>query len=137
MASLKRLACDQLIFAPAFISTFFSSSLILDGRAGEIPEKLKTDLFSTAIANFKVWVPAQFINFLVLPPQYQVLFANVVGFFWGIYLSNVNYNSKSSDSSGSSDNSSSSSSNDGSDRDASSKNNSSSSSLGDDKGKNI
>jgi hypothetical protein len=39
----------------------------------EIPEKLQSDWKETTLANFKVWVPAQFINFVIIPAQYQVL----------------------------------------------------------------
>ncbi|KAH8941334.1 hypothetical protein BDL97_14G032500 [Sphagnum fallax] len=35
----------------------------------------------------KLWVPFQFINFLVVPQPLQVAFANVVALVWNIYLS--------------------------------------------------
>lgn len=91
---LKRLALDQLCFAPVFLPCFISVAMILDGKAADIPDKLKADWFPTVVANYSVWVPCQFINFRFVPPHQQVLFANFVGFFWNMYLSYTCYNSK-------------------------------------------
>ena len=42
--------------------------------------------FSVLLANYKVWTVPQLINLTLVPVQYQVLFANLVAFFWNIYL---------------------------------------------------
>ncbi len=89
---LKRLSFDQLLFAPLFLPCFFSCALILDGTPELIPSKLKNDWLTTVVTNYAVWVPCQFINFKFMPPHHQVLFANIVGFFWNIYLSYACYN---------------------------------------------
>jgi protein Mpv17 len=93
MATLQRLTLDQLVFAPLFIPSFFSMALLLDGTPELIPVKLEADWSSTVLANYAVWVPAQFLNFKFVPPQFQVLFSHSVGFFWNIYLSFVTYDS--------------------------------------------
>lgn len=85
--ALKRLFLDQTFFAPSFLSSFFSAALLLDGYPEKILPKIKADLIQTMLANYSVWVPCQFINFRLVPPHLQVLFANFVGFFWNIYLS--------------------------------------------------
>mmetsp|Transcript_20984 Transcript_20984/g.30275 ORF Transcript_20984/g.30275 Transcript_20984/m.30275 type:complete len:188 (-) Transcript_20984:60-623(-) len=87
----KRVALDQFLFAPVFLSTFISSNLILMGTPEQIIPKLKADLLNTVIANNAVWIPAQFINLGVVPKQYQVLFANFVGLFWNTYLSWITF----------------------------------------------
>lgn len=89
--SLKRLALDQLFFAPIFIPTFFSCALLLERKPSEIPNKIKNDWLQTVLANYVVWVPAQFINFKMITPAFQVLFSNSVGCFWNIYLSYETY----------------------------------------------
>lgn len=88
----QRLAIDQLLFAPLFIPTIFSFALLLEGKANEIQAKLKADWFNTVMANYILWVPAQFINFRFFPLMYQTLFSNSVGFFWNIFLSWKTYN---------------------------------------------
>jgi protein Mpv17 len=86
-STVNRVLLDQLLFAPLFLSGFFSFALALEGSYQNIIPKLKADLVSTIFANFSVWIPAQLINFGFVHPSFQVLFANIVGFFWNIYLS--------------------------------------------------
>ena len=90
-ATMQRLALDQLLFAPAFIAGFFSLALLLEGRPEMVYDKLRSDWLPTFSANLTLWVPSMFINFRYIPPQYQVLFSNCVGFYWNIYLSFATY----------------------------------------------
>ncbi|TMW58708.1 hypothetical protein Poli38472_010267 [Pythium oligandrum] len=90
-AVLKRLAMDQLGFAPTFLPIFFTMLLTLEGVPETIPEKVRTEWWPTTKANWVVWVPAQLINFRFVPGNLQVLFANFVGFFWNSYLSYVSH----------------------------------------------
>ena len=89
MTTAKRVALDQFIFAPLTICLFMAGTLLLEGNKEKIPEKVRSDWFNTLLANYTIWVPAQFINFSVIPAPLRVLWANMVGFFWSIYLSNV------------------------------------------------
>lgn len=45
---------------------------VLQGKGHEVKSKLRNDLKPTVIANWKLWVPAQFINFRMVPPHLQV-----------------------------------------------------------------
>ena len=45
---------------------------VAQGKGHEVKSKLKNDLKPTVIANWKLWVPAQFINFRLVPPHLQV-----------------------------------------------------------------
>jgi len=88
VAPYFRLVLDQMMFAPCFIASFFVILAALDNKSyDEIKQKLQNDLYPTVKYNFSVWVPAQFINFNLVPPHLQVLWANGVGFFLNIYLS--------------------------------------------------
>lgn len=44
----------------------------MQGKGHEVKNKLRNDLKPTVIANWKLWVPAQFINFRMVPPHLQV-----------------------------------------------------------------
>ena len=45
-------------------------------------------LYVTAlIGNWKIWTVPQLVNLSVIPVEFRVLFANLVAFFWNIYLS--------------------------------------------------
>lgn len=73
-----------------FLGLFFVALGILDGQSlHEIEMKLRTDLYGTVVYNATLWIPAQLINFSLVPAPLQVLFANGIGFFWNIYLSYV------------------------------------------------
>lgn len=61
--TLKRLILDQSVFAPTAIPTYLFLIMALEGRASEAPAKLRRDYLDTMIANWKLWIPAQFINF--------------------------------------------------------------------------
>lgn len=43
------------------------------------------------MTNWKIWPAATMINFMYVPMQYRVLFANFIGLFWNIYLSYITY----------------------------------------------
>eukprot|EP00904_Undaria_pinnatifida_P007476 jgi/Undpi1/3859/HiC_scaffold_16.g07227.m1 len=84
---VKRVALDQLVFAPVFLASFLSVVMLLDGNAAKIEPKLRADYTATVASNWGYWIPAQMINFRFVAPVYQVLYSNSVGFVWNIYLS--------------------------------------------------
>lgn len=84
---LMRMAIDQVFFAPVFVAACFSTLFLLEGKPKEIPDKLKSDLKPAVFANWKLWVPAQFINFVYVPPPLRVAFSSCVSLLWNVYLS--------------------------------------------------
>uniref|UniRef100_A0A803LZV1 Uncharacterized protein n=2 Tax=Chenopodium quinoa TaxID=63459 RepID=A0A803LZV1_CHEQI len=82
-----RLILDQFIFAPIFIGTFLSTLITLEGRPSEVVPKLKQEWVSSVIANWKLWIPFQFLNFRFVPQQFQVLASNFVAVIWNVILS--------------------------------------------------
>lgn len=85
--ALGRLALDQGIFAPFFVTLFISSLLTLNGEARLIKPKLQQDLLSTVTANWALWIPGQFLNFRFVPAQFNLLASNVLALIWSTYLS--------------------------------------------------
>eukprot|EP01133_Synstelium_polycarpum_P010597 gene10597-12331_t len=81
-----KLIADQLIFAPFINIAFYTVLALLDRKPGSILIKLYFDLMPTLKASWKVWPLAQFINFSFVPSHLRVLFGNLVGFLWSIYL---------------------------------------------------
>ncbi|KAL3678257.1 hypothetical protein R1sor_021213 [Riccia sorocarpa] len=82
-----RLALDQFVFSPIFIAVFISSLMTLEGKSSQIVAKLKQDLWPACLANWKLWIPAQAINFMLVPQKLQVGFANIVALAWNTYMS--------------------------------------------------
>eukprot|EP01112_Ceratiomyxa_fruticulosa_P020445 TRINITY_DN695_c0_g1_i1.p1 TRINITY_DN695_c0_g1~~TRINITY_DN695_c0_g1_i1.p1 ORF type:complete len:193 (+),score=49.19 TRINITY_DN695_c0_g1_i1:99-677(+) len=85
----ERLALDQLLFAPFINVYFFTVMCILGGNPSSAPAVVRSQLWPTLKASWKVWPLAQFINFNFVPPQLRVLFGNFVAFFWSMYLSSL------------------------------------------------
>jgi len=81
------LILDQGVFAPAFLCVFLSSLFTIEGMQDQIVPKLKQDFASTVVANWKIWIPFQFLNFRFVPLNLQVAAANVVALLWNTYLS--------------------------------------------------
>lgn len=53
-------------------------------KAGSV---LKTKIWSTMLGCWRVWPVANLINFAFVPANLRVLFMNVIGLGWNIYLS--------------------------------------------------
>ena len=70
----QRMALDQFGFAPLFIPVFMSSCTILEGKASEIPDRLRASWAGAVTSNWALWIPAQLLNFKFIPPVYQVKF---------------------------------------------------------------
>ncbi|KAL9425158.1 hypothetical protein AB3S75_032150 [Citrus x aurantiifolia] len=82
-----RLLTDQFLFSPIFIGVFLSTLVTLEGRPSEVLPKLQQEWFSSVVANWQLWIPFQFLNFRFVPPQFQVLAANVIALAWNVILS--------------------------------------------------
>ncbi|KAK7396091.1 hypothetical protein VNO78_16842 [Psophocarpus tetragonolobus] len=85
--ALLRLVLDQFLFSPIFIGVFLATLVTLEGRPSEAVPKLKQEWFSAVLANWKLWIPFQFLNFRFVPQQFQVLAANVLALVWNVILS--------------------------------------------------
>ena len=82
----RRLLLDQGVFAPVFIPSFMTVLLFIEGNPAPISEA-QTKWWPTVAANWKLWVPAQLVNFGLVPLHFQVLFSNGVAVLWNTYLS--------------------------------------------------
>lgn len=82
------MAMDQMIFAPSFIATFFTTTGILFGKSFEdIKMKFNNQYLDTMKTNYKIWPAVQMINFYFVPLQHRVFVVNFVAIFWNTYLS--------------------------------------------------
>jgi protein Mpv17 len=72
--AMKRVAFDQLIFAPFGIATFFTVMTVAEGGGKRaVYQKLKDMYVPTLKANFLVWPAVQVINFRLMPVQFQLV----------------------------------------------------------------
>jgi protein Mpv17 len=57
------------------------------GSLKDVEARVEGHYINTLKMNLVVWPAAMLVNFKYIPLQYQVLYANLVGFIWTIYLS--------------------------------------------------
>ena len=64
-----------------------ASILTLEGKPELITSEISSKLWPVMQTNWMMWIPAQVINFALVPLQYRVLVANVVALAFNTYLS--------------------------------------------------
>ncbi|KAL8665448.1 MAG: hypothetical protein Q9168_007694, partial [Polycauliona sp. 1 TL-2023] len=88
---LQRMAFDQFIFAPIGLACFFTFMTVTEGGGRRAVTRKFQDVYLPALkANFMLWPAVQFLNFRVVPLQYQIPLVSTVGIAWTAYLSLTN-----------------------------------------------
>ncbi|KAJ5587717.1 uncharacterized protein N7459_003482 [Penicillium hispanicum] len=94
--ALKRVAFDQLIFAPFGLVCFFTYMTIAEGGGRRaLTQKFRDVYLPTLKANFVLWPAVQILNFRVIPIQFQIPFVSSIGIAWTAYLSLTNSSEES------------------------------------------
>jgi protein Mpv17 len=114
--AMKRVAFDQLIFAPFGVACFFTVMTVAEGGGRRaVTHKLKDMYVPTLKANYMLWPAVQVVNFRLMPVQFQLVsavlalghgpppyvkpanhflslqpFVSTVGIAWTAYLSLTN-----------------------------------------------
>ncbi|KAH8105767.1 hypothetical protein DFH11DRAFT_644837 [Phellopilus nigrolimitatus] len=90
-AVAARVWLDQALLTPAAVVFFFSSMTFLEGKGvGEAKKRVETAYVPTLLRNWGVFVPAQIVNFALVPTHMRFVFVGVVSLFWNTYLSYAN-----------------------------------------------
>eukprot|EP01026_Neomeris_dumetosa_P028296 TRINITY_DN2290_c0_g1_i6.p1 TRINITY_DN2290_c0_g1~~TRINITY_DN2290_c0_g1_i6.p1 ORF type:complete len:321 (+),score=25.32 TRINITY_DN2290_c0_g1_i6:44-1006(+) len=89
---IQRMAMDQFFWAPLFVGVFMGILTVVQAlpqlvQMSDVSAKLKQDWFGTVKLNWTLWVPAQTLNFWLVPPNLQVLMANITAIIWNVILS--------------------------------------------------
>jgi hypothetical protein len=72
--AMKRVAMDQLVFAPFGIACFFTVMTVTEGGGKRaVAHKLRDMYIPTLKANFMIWPAVQIINFRLMPVQFQLV----------------------------------------------------------------
>mmetsp|Transcript_38063 Transcript_38063/g.89083 ORF Transcript_38063/g.89083 Transcript_38063/m.89083 type:complete len:199 (-) Transcript_38063:264-860(-) len=88
-SGLSKSLLDNFVHVPfLYIPTFYASVGILQGQDfREVGETLRSEMVSTVISCWVLWVPLQLLNFAVVPEQFRTMFVNVGCLVWNVYLS--------------------------------------------------
>ncbi|KAI9819912.1 MAG: hypothetical protein M1827_006482 [Pycnora praestabilis] len=88
---MKRVAFDQLMFAPLGLACFFTFMTVAEGGGRRAVARKFQDVYLPALkANFMLWPAVQLLNFRVMPIQFQIPFVSTIGIAWTAYLSLTN-----------------------------------------------
>lgn len=100
--ALAMMVADQTIGATVITAGFFfafelaqvlfppySSIINLKSVFAAGLRSTEKNLWTTLIVNWYCWPVINFVNFLVIPLRYRVLFSNFAAVFWNMFLSNV------------------------------------------------
>ena len=72
--ALKRVACDQLVFAPVSLACFFTFMTVAEGGGRRAVSKKMQEIYLPALkANWMIWPAVQILNFRVIPLQFQIV----------------------------------------------------------------
>lgn len=72
--ALKRVAADQLLFAPAGLVIFFTAMTVAEGGGRRaVGDKMRNMYFPTLRANWILWPAVQVVNFRLMPVQFQLV----------------------------------------------------------------
>jgi hypothetical protein len=78
--AMKRVAMDQLVFAPFGVAAFFTIMTVAEGGGRRaVYHKLRDMYVPTLKANYLVWPAVQIINFRLMPVQFQLVSTRVLG----------------------------------------------------------
>lgn len=85
--ALKKVAADQLLWAPVFLMIFYIYSGLTDGLSVNAAfERAKPQYIPTMFANWKIWPFVHCVTFGFIPPEQRILFISFVNLFWNVYL---------------------------------------------------
>ena len=86
----KRVALDQFVWTPVFFVIWLGGFWSMEAGDVNIPklqQQMTDHLPEVMVANWILWIPAQYLNFYACPVKFQVLFVNVIELAWNAYLS--------------------------------------------------
>ncbi|XP_077980217.1 mpv17-like protein [Glandiceps talaboti] len=80
-----KMCLDQFLITPICIVGFYTAMSAMEGKS-DIFAEAKQKSFPTFLASLAFWVPAQAINFKLVPPTFRVVYIGTVSFMWANIL---------------------------------------------------
>ncbi|XP_077278914.1 mpv17-like protein [Temnothorax americanus] len=78
---LKKLFADQFILTPPLLILFFISMSLMEAKS-DLLRECKIKFVHTFQTSCGYWLPVQFVNFLLIPPSFRVIYVSVAAFCW-------------------------------------------------------
>ncbi|RZF35493.1 hypothetical protein LSTR_LSTR010184 [Laodelphax striatellus] len=88
IGALKQFLIERLIYAPLYQAFSLYALARFEGKTHEDAVSNMSKLYLPVLkANWYYLSLFQYINFRMVPPMLKVLYVNLIGFFWSIFLS--------------------------------------------------
>ncbi|XP_022669002.1 protein Mpv17-like [Varroa destructor] len=88
MEACKKVAVDQLIFAPPYLHGVLAFLSALEGKnVNTIVTRLREEGYKIVKAAWCYWPVSQLLNFYFIPLQYRFLYSSVIAVCWNVYFS--------------------------------------------------
>ncbi|MFH4977189.1 hypothetical protein AB6A40_003898 [Gnathostoma spinigerum] len=85
---LKKVALDQLLFAPPFSATIIYNLRLLEGQSLKRSwESLKRDFIGIYACSLAFWPGIQLFNFYFVPLHFRVILVQIAALLWNTFLS--------------------------------------------------
>jgi protein Mpv17 len=87
-AVLRKVALDQLCFAPPFYGVFFGTQSLLEGNDWHMAwADVESKWLRTMVADALFWPGCTYINFRFVPPAARVAYTEALSVAWDAFLS--------------------------------------------------
>ncbi|KAG8237281.1 hypothetical protein J437_LFUL015891 [Ladona fulva] len=77
----KKLVLDQFLLTPPLLVVFYVSMSIME-RKKDLFEECRNKLLPTFKSSCMFWLPAQAVNFMLVPPAARVIYVGTCAFAW-------------------------------------------------------
>uniref|UniRef100_A0A0B6YBP3 Mpv17-like protein 2 n=1 Tax=Arion vulgaris TaxID=1028688 RepID=A0A0B6YBP3_9EUPU len=100
LSVIKKIACDQLVAAPFFCTSFLSGLALLEGEGIDgAKTEMKDKFLKIYMFDWTFWPLAQFVNFRFVPGNLRVVYVSSATLLWNSFLSFVKHEHKPQESS--------------------------------------
>ncbi|OQR70342.1 protein Mpv17-like [Tropilaelaps mercedesae] len=88
LEACKKVAVDQLVFAPPYLHGVLGFLSILEGKNWEATiARLREDGYKIVAAAWCYWPASQLFNFYFVPLPYRFLYSSTMAVCWNVYFS--------------------------------------------------
>ncbi|XP_058053825.1 uncharacterized protein LOC131205653 isoform X1 [Anopheles bellator] len=78
---VKKLLLDQFLLTPPLLVIFFTGMSLME-RQSSITEECRQKFVPTFARSCLFWIPAQTLNFVLVPPKFRVVYVGSCAFAW-------------------------------------------------------
>ncbi|TRY74876.1 hypothetical protein TCAL_07134 [Tigriopus californicus] len=78
---IRKVLLDQFVLGPPSLFLFFTVLSLLEGQEDVLAE-VKKKYLPTFVLESLFWIPAQAVNFALIPARFRVIFLSIISFTW-------------------------------------------------------